>query len=300
MVALFDLASILALLVATSSAFPGGSEASAVMAPDASSSRLVPLVPLVPAVPVVPAVRVAPEPSTTELHRALDSEWHGSIAPYVWMTALDGKVTARNLEGDVDVPFHEVLDSLDLALMVHVEAQRGATGLMFDALYADLSMDETVRNTRTEVGVEMAIAELGGFWRFHERVRPAAGGERQSSIDLLGGVRYTDLEAEVELSGPLIANSADQSADWFDPFVGLRFQHDWTDRLTVSVRGDVGGFDVGGASDFTWNAIALLGWRVGSRATLMAGYRSLDVDYDDGDFAYDVRTSGPLVGILFE
>ena len=43
--------------------------------------------------------------------------------------------------------------------------------------------------------------------------------------------------------------------------------------------------------------------RLSERTSLIAGYRLLDIDYDDGTgadrFLYDVQTSGPNAGLVF-
>jgi hypothetical protein len=57
---------------------------------------------------------------------------------------------------------------------------------------------------------------------------------------------------------------------------------------------DVGGFGVG--SDTSWEAIATLNYRLRDWLWLRAGYRHLEVDYEDGGFVHDVQMSGPMMG----
>ncbi len=75
------------------------------------------------------------------------------------------------------------------------------------------------------------------------------------------------------------------------------------DRHQLVFRGDIGGFGVG--SDFAWNVAGLLFYDFdlfGKDASVIAGYRALYQDFEDGSgankFAYDVTTHGPILGMV--
>jgi len=76
---------------------------------------------------------------------------------------------------------------------------------------------------------------------------------------------------------------------------------DITKRLTLALRGDVGGFGVG--SHFTYNGSAILGYSFSHTVSAWLGYRILGINYQDGHgpdrFMYDVRMHGPIMGIGF-
>lgn len=115
------------------------------------------------------------------------------------------------------------------------------------------------------------------------------------SVDVLGGGRFVYLDSGVTIEHLV---DVDKSTDWLDPFIGARLKVDLIDRLSVSVRGDIGGFGMG--SHFTWNMAAILAYQVSQRTSLAAGYRLLDIDYSDGKgsntFQYDVQMRGPVLG----
>ena len=108
-------------------------------------------------------------------------------------------------------------------------------------------------------------------------------------------MRYVALESTVQLApGPV--GSARES--WLDPLVGARFKHDFNDRWSVSLRGDVGGFGV--ASELTTNLSATFGYRVTDAMTLRFGYRALQMDFEDeGGFVLDAIAQGYAVGLSF-
>jgi hypothetical protein len=86
---------------------------------------------------------------------------------------------------------------------------------------------------------------------------------------------------------------------WIDPLVGLRVGADLSDRISVVVAGNVGGFDIGSASKLSWEALAYVDWRFGDTTSAFLGYRGLGVDRGKGALGADVVLHGPLVGTLF-
>ena len=67
--------------------------------------------------------------------------------------------------------------------------------------------------------------------------------------------------------------------------------------MTLSLRGDIGGFGVG--SDLSWNAVGAASWAFAENWSAVLAYRLLDVDYDHNAFKYNVRTDGPALGLMY-
>jgi hypothetical protein len=84
------------------------------------------------------------------------------------------------------------------------------------------------------------------------------------------------------------------TADWVDPFVGLRGRYNFNDRLYAVAKADIGGFGVG--SDLTWQAYGGLGWVINHRWSTEIGYRHLSIEYGTSTgFQSDIDTSGLVV-----
>lgn len=69
-----------------------------------------------------------------------------------------------------------------------------------------------------------------------------------------------------------------ETVDWVDPLVGLRITAGITQRFSVFVMGDVGGWGIGNASDLTWQVMGGPRFALSDRVTLFGGYRYLKVD----------------------
>lgn len=84
---------------------------------------------------------------------------------------------------------------------------------------------------------------------------------------------------------------------WIDPFVGARAQWNFTEKLFLAARGDVGGFVVG--SDIAYQLQATLGYEFTERMFTEVGYRYLKTEYENGGFLYDVAQAGAFIGFGF-
>ena len=69
--------------------------------------------------------------------------------------------------------------------------------------------------------------------------------------------------------------------------------------MSLTLAGNVGGFDIGSASQFSWEAIAFLTLRLSDRTSLAAGYRGIGIDREKSDVAVDIVMHGPLLGLVF-
>jgi opacity protein-like surface antigen len=122
------------------------------------------------------------------------------------------------------------------------------------------------------------------------------------SFDFLTGGRYVWLELGIDVSGgPLGGRDVERDVGWIDPFVGGRLLLTLSQKVSLVVRGDVGGFGVG--SDLTWNLVGNVQYHLSHTVSLDVGYRALSIDYEQGSgtdrFRFDVIMHGPVLGAVF-
>jgi hypothetical protein len=245
---------------------------------------------------------------TTGAAPASARAWRFDVAPfYLWLPALEGDVTVRGNEASVDVSvgdFVETLfDSLEVAVTGRFEARKSNLILTFDLMYMSFAEDGTApRGTDVEVDFSQLLLEFGagyrlGEWRLGSQARPSL------ALEVLGGARYVYMHGELDIagSGPLgLRLEVDGDVDWIEPFLGGRATLAFSKKLAFVVRGDIGGFGIG--SDFTWALIGALHYHVSRVVSLVAAYRVLDIDYDEGSgasrFEYDVLSHGPAFGVV--
>jgi len=214
------------------------------------------------------------------------SRWSFTITPYLWAAGIDGSTAADGVESEIDTGYSFFsLDNLDFALATGVEARKGRWTVLLDGLYTEFS------DAFDAPGSVSPEAEVSGGYFETSAAYPTARLER---LEVVFGMRYVALESTVQLT-PTVGGSARES--WLDPLVGVRFQHEFNDRWSVTLRGDVGGFGV--SSDLATNVSASFGYRLTDVMSLRFGYRALQLDFADDEFVLDAITQGYAVGVSF-
>jgi opacity protein-like surface antigen len=223
---------------------------------------------------------------------AAEGEWEYTLVPYAWLAGIDGEVAVGRQTFEPSLSFGDIFENLDFGAMLHFQAKKGRLGLFIDPTYINLGSERTVGSVEAELDVTMWLVEFGALY---ELWADNAG----MSIDVLGGGRYLSLENEIEVPG--IAAVSDTKSG-IDPLVGARFMADLTSSVPLLVRGDIGGFGVN--TEFSWQLIALLGYRFSPTMTLWGGYRALDLDVEEGErdalFEAKVNLNGPILGLAFQ
>ena len=219
-----------------------------------------------------------------------NSDWQFSLAPmYLWAVAIEGDQTVKGNEVDLDVSFSDIFDDLNGALTFHFEGvHQSHWGFFTDLNYIVLNPEESTPLGDIDIEFTQILFELAGFYRWTEGPH---------TIDGFGGLRYASMDVELDFPGP--RPKVDQDKDWVDPYLGMRWDWNFTDRWTTKLRGDIGGFGVG--SDLTYNLVGLVDFKPWKHVSLFGGYRVLYQDYSDGSgsskFAYDATMHGPAVGL---
>ncbi len=227
---------------------------------------------------------------------AADDEWKHTAVVYMIGAGIDGTAGVGPVTGDVDISFGDILDNLEFGTMAAYRGQKGRWAVVADLIYMDLEADKKglgpFGNTRATVELEQLITELDGSYAVTEQ------------FDVYAGLRYWDVDSTVTVvgGGPLGETlKGTVGEDWVDPLVGVRYVWPLGAKWTVVWRGDIGGFGVG--SDFSWHTTAYADWRLNEHASLLIGFRWLDVDYDDGSgadrFLMDVSEGGPTIGFAW-
>jgi hypothetical protein len=234
-------------------------------------------------------------PLSAETASAKDGEWAFQLAPYAWLAGQNGKVAS--IPGfppaDVDIDFYDdILGNLNGAVMLVGEARKGRLGVMVDLAYTDIEFEEKTVNPllyKFTSTTESWMVTTAGFYRLVEKDR--------AFLDGFAGIRYWNVDTKLSISGGMLGKrKKSHKEDWVDPLVGLKgLMPIGESKFYVSGFGLIGGFGAG--SDFMWDVNVNLGYQWTPAIATTIGYRYLDVDYDNGDFLYDVAQDGLVMGL---
>ena len=113
------------------------------------------------------------------------------------------------------------------------------------------------------------------------------------TMDFLAGGRMNWFSTGLQLEGPNRSIEGKVKQNWLDPLIGMRTHAALGGKWGLSVYGDVGGILWG--SDITWQGVGTVDYQINQKMAVGVGYRHWKVNYDDGDFLYNVKQSGPLI-----
>jgi hypothetical protein len=231
---------------------------------------------------------------------ATESGWDFSIEPYLLVVSIEGDAGVGRVTGaDLDVDFDDILDNLDSAFMIAMEAHHASGwGILLDYGFMDLSKKGNgPLGGVIDADVRQGILELVAARRFDLE---------NGYYELFGGIRWWENDIDVEVDPVALPGTVTASVDedWVDPVIGVRFTRPMKEKWKLVLRGDVGGFGAG--SDFTASAHCGINYSFSETVSLTAKYKALWVDYEDGTkgtpgyFAYDTVTHGPILGLRFD
>jgi len=245
-----------------------------------------------------------------DAHPPVSDVWEFSVAPYLWLSGLDGTVAAKGVESEFDVPFSDIIDVLDFAFFGQAEARRGKLSFTGALAYAKLSTD-SARATgsilpnappgdlRVDTVVDILTVEAAA--NYEVASAPVFGDGRRIALDVRAGFRAwwleNDVEAELDPGSPLapFKRKFHENGGWVDLVIGARVRAQPTEKIGLVLSGDVGGFGIGSSSKLTWSAAAFGTYQITEHWQLAAGWRGIDVDQDTAD----VFESGPLIGAVY-
>ncbi|MEI6818682.1 MAG: hypothetical protein WCL19_03690 [Verrucomicrobiota bacterium] len=228
-----------------------------------------------------------------QVHAAETTDWQYTGAVYAPLMGLDGTIGIGPVSSQVDIPFRDILKNLDAGLTGTFEARRSRWSITGDFIWIKLSASvEPTPLSDVNLKEEELMASLALGYELY--------GNKQTTLDILGGGALTYLSADLNLSMANFGNvqrSYSGSLCWVDPFVGIRIRHRLTSNWGIFATVLYDGFHV--SSDSYWQALAGVSYRITDFASFAAAYRIIATDYRKGSIVYDVETSGPNLGFVF-
>ncbi|MHC4982930.1 MAG: porin family protein [Planctomycetota bacterium] len=256
--------------------------------------------------------------------------WRFQLAPYAWLPAMKGSATVRGMKQPVSLSLCDLFrlaDEFDVIVPLQFEARHGRWKLWLDVQYmkmhdrlrqsiskqagpvivtADATVNVNMRMLLTEFGIDYELLRLplGQGQAPQLRFDVRAGGryiymKGEAGIAIQGAAEIGPGDVRVPIGG--LGRDSGGSRDWIEPLVGAGVTLDINEKLKLMARGDIGGFGLG--SDLTWQVVGGVEWKLCDWAALFAGYRLLDIAFEEGSgqskFAFDVQMRGPYLAVMF-
>ncbi|UCD23785.1 MAG: hypothetical protein JSW51_12225 [Gemmatimonadota bacterium] len=213
-----------------------------------------------------------------------DDRWHFDISPFGQLTAVSGVVKAGGETVDLGS------SSLSNGLFgLHVEVLRKGWVILAEGSYLKYGVDgETPDGTPARLDLTQTMGEGAIGYSF---------GSVSRSFAFLGGARYLNIKGETTVQG---GQTQSGSEGIWDPYLGLRFHFNANPRIPLTLRADVGGFQIADVKN-SWRVTIGAGFHVADRIWLAGGWRWYDVEYKSDStvdqIIYDVKQHGPFLAL---
>ena len=228
-----------------------------------------------------------------------NGDWEFTLSPlFLWGMGISGEATIGDATAPLDLGFSDIFANLGAVFTLHFEARKDKWTIFSEVQYVKLTPEVTVSmgpvSAVADIDFKNTMIELGGTYAFRET--------QNTRWELLGGVRYTDQDVDVDatLTFPLndLPISVDGGDNWSQAIVGTRFFGTMSDEWTFIARTD---FGYGGSDNTAFNAAVMFDYRFNNWGSAFFGYRYLNYDYDNDKttdtYAFDAYQSGPLAGL---
>jgi hypothetical protein len=223
-------------------------------------------------------------PGKTEIIEKSD-HWKNFVAIYGWFPAVNGDVKVKGLESDLDT-------SNKFYFGGHYEGFKGRWGIMVDGMYGQQEVDKDHSGGaipgKRQLKMTQSLVELAIPYRL--TWNPVV-------VDVFVGGRYNYLYGEIGI--PSVPVKRDNTLAFVDPIVGGRVFIPLAKSWYLGLRGDLGGFGIGNASDLAANGNVSINWQINELFSLHGGYRALYMKYNSGDNEYNATQHGPWFAVGF-
>ena len=216
------------------------------------------------ATPATPATSAPPVGEPT-------GDWHFAVSPYLWFPGVHGTVGARGHDASVHASPGDLLSHFRFGLMGLVDTRYKRIVIPVDMMWIRLGANNALPLTDEAVtahvkGQEFILTPKIGYRLVDSEI---------VKIDALTGFRYWHFGANLRLStSETSTQTFSGSENWVDPLVGGRILANLSPKISVSIGGDVGGWNTGSLIDYQIGGVGLS--RKASRG--FAGWLSLSRD----------------------
>jgi hypothetical protein len=214
---------------------------------------------------------------------------YAEVAPYLWLAGPDGniKLGTNQVKVPLDIKVEDFLDDVDFTIGFNTSIKKGRWGYYGDVFYIFLDMDDQVVSGGSTTNANTKMHE----WIFTNAATVYLYKTDRTWLELMAGIRTWHLDYEQDITG----TNTTGTETWNEPFVGLRFQWEFSQRWYSDFVVNYGGFDIDGSED-AYELATNLGFRINKKTAVKLGYKLVSVDYDEDGFQFDNDQDGAFLG----
>jgi hypothetical protein len=229
-----------------------------------------------------------------------EKDWYLALRLGYQPYTIDEEGTLAGRDFDVNASLSDIIDKTDTTLYGgELEYGRDKWFINLAGFHQKSKADKGDATLGAEVTFkETAFNPMVGY-RVYDR---ALQGGRTLSADVMAGIYYVKVDADVDVYHPVLGNlSHSGDFDFTDPMLGARGYLGLTEKFGLAASGQVGGFGVG--SELNYTTAASLIYNVSDWFALSGGYKYWYFKYEDSGAPLSLikqTLHGPVIGVQFQ
>jgi len=237
---------------------------------------------------------IAPVEPVVEAPVVVESAWQNEVTIYGWLSGVSADTRLPGGSGYTTMDVGDIIDDLKMVFMGSYAARYDKWSLIADLTYVDLGNSANKiltfpdgSSVGTSVDVDMKS------WVVNAGVGYNIVNSDKNILDIVAGLRYLDLEVDVNTNLPGTGLSGSKS--FTDGIIGVRGIYNIDENWYLPYYADIGTGD----TDLTYQLFAGVGYRY-DWGDVKLGYRYIGYEMDDNTIVENLDLSGAVLGVSFK
>lgn len=213
--------------------------------------------------------------------------WKNELMIYGWFPSITANTPLPDSGESIDAK--DIIDNLKMVFMGGYTGRNDTWSVFGDVIYMDIGDSKShtfpIINETATVSMDMKalIVNAGVGYNLIDT--------GDGILDVIGGVRYMDLEADVS-TALFVNRNVSRSKDFTDFFIGVKGYKNINENWYIPYEADIGTGD----TELSWQLFAGVGYRY-DWGDIKLGYRYLEFDMEDDAIVDDLTLSGAILGV---
>ena len=212
--------------------------------------------------------------------------WRNEVMIYGWLPSISANTPLPDSGETIDAD--TIIDNLKMVFLGGYSGRNDTWSMFADIIYMDLGNSKNHEFPNGDVAhvsmdMKTLIIHAGAGYNLIDT--------GDGLLDIGGGIRYVDLEVEVD-TDLFVNRNVSGSKDFTDFFIGVKGYKNINENWYIPYEADIGTGD----TELSWQVFAGIGYRYDWGAVKL-GYRYLELDMEDGALVEDLTADGPVLGV---
>jgi hypothetical protein len=160
--------------------------------------------------------------------------------------------TVCDVSVPLDINFGDLFSAMKFAGQAHFEIKQNKWGAILDLTYMNIGEDNIALELPSGIPLPESFANYGfKVWMYDFIGTYRLAGNMDNVLEILLGARWMRQKLDLNIALGPVELSGGYDEDWLDPIIGARFYTALSSKWFTSLRGDIGGFNVGSNSPIT-------------------------------------------------